>query len=118
MCNMQRDDLPSRSVLAVHVYAKVLILENSNYSAEMTDRPREGAPMLSGSYQGQGSSGQPFVFPRPSLRDDSADDVQGNSLCAQLGEFHFTPQYSSHGHATVDAPTAINENSYVRPSVY
>ena len=82
----------------------------------MIDRPREGASILSGPYQGQGPSGT-FASPRPSLRTDSADDIQGNILCAQLGGFHFTPQYGSHGHATIDEPTAIIENSYVRQSI-
>ncbi|KAG9312321.1 hypothetical protein JVU11DRAFT_7636 [Chiua virens] len=92
ICNMQRDDLPS--------------------STEMTDRPREDASTLSGSYQGQGSSGQP-AFPHSPHSSDSADDIQGHMLCAQLGGFHFTSQYGGHGGSVdeaVNAPTAIMED--------
>jgi hypothetical protein len=78
----------------------------------MTDRPRERALTLSGPYQGQGPSGRGFSFPRPSLLNNPADDIQGTILCAQLGGFHFTPQ---HGGSVdeLNAPTAIMENSYV-----
>lgn len=87
---------------------------------EVTDCPREGALTLSEPYQGQGPSGLTFAFP-PSLRSDSADDIQGNVLCARLGRFHFSSQYGGHGHGSVDepvnVPTAIIENSYVCQSI-
>lgn len=87
----------------------------------MTDCPRDCALTLSEPYQGQGPSRRTFAFPRSSLRSDSADDIQGNVLCAQLGGFHFTPQCGGHGHGAVDepvnAPTAIIENPYVCQSI-
>ena len=84
----------------------------------MIDCPRDGAFEP---YQGQGPSGRMFAFPGSPLRSDSADDIQGNILCAQLGGFHFTPQFGGHGRGAVDepvnAPTAIIENSYVCQSI-
>ncbi|KAF8420579.1 hypothetical protein L210DRAFT_3510450 [Boletus edulis BED1] len=97
ICNVQRDDLPSSS------------------STQLTDRPRERALTLSEPYLGQGPSSRTFVFPRLSHQNDPADDIQGSILCAQLGGFHFTPQYGGHGCGSIDepvnAPTAITENS-------
>ncbi|KAI9573257.1 hypothetical protein HD554DRAFT_1162524 [Boletus coccyginus] len=99
ICNMQRDDLPS--------------------SSQMTGRPRERASTLSGPYQGQEQSGRTFGFPHPSFLSGPVDDIQGSILCAELGGFHFTPQYGGHGHGSVDepvnVPTAIIENSSWSP---
>lgn len=96
------------------------ILESSNYNPELTDRPRE-RPSLSGPYQGQGPSGRMFAFPRLPLQSETAEDTQGSMLCAQLGGFHFTPQYSTHGGSTdepVNVPTAIIETSYVHQLIW
>ncbi|KAF9222393.1 hypothetical protein BS17DRAFT_768000 [Gyrodon lividus] len=92
----QRDDLPS--------------------SSKMTDYPRVATQTLFGSYPGQGLGSNACRLPAYALSGDSSDDIQGNILCAQLGNFHFsTTQFNGGVHGSlgeqINAPTAISETS-------
>ncbi|KAF9235239.1 hypothetical protein BU15DRAFT_64990 [Melanogaster broomeanus] len=105
--HMQRDDHPS--------------------SYMMTHYPRAVTRTMFNSYRGQALGANTDRLPAYALSGDSSDDIQGNSLCAQLGSFHFTTmQFNGNEYGgpegEVNPPTAITETSLhyptpARPSV-
>ncbi|KIJ66130.1 hypothetical protein HYDPIDRAFT_27322 [Hydnomerulius pinastri MD-312] len=90
--HMQRDDLPS--------------------SSRNTDYPRAIPPTLLGSYQEQALDMDEYRLPVHAPSEDPLDDIQGNILCAELGNFHLnTTYFTGHPHfdEQVNAPAAITE---------